>query len=203
METRVATILSFVLHPLLLPTYAVIILLNLPLYLSFTLTAESKLWLIALVAAFTFIMPVAIILSLYYFRIIDSLELENPSQRTIPLIFSSVSYLALVYLLRKSGLPDYLLYLIYGALFVMVTGLLVNLFYKISLHMLGWGAIVAAFAGLSVRMGLNLLPLIVSCILLAGIAGFARLKLNAHNPSQVYLGFVAGVSVVLVITFAL
>jgi hypothetical protein len=157
----------------------------------------------ALVFVFTFIMPVAIIMTMYYFKMISSPELEQPSQRTLPLIFSSASYIGLLYILRKSGLPDYFLYVIYGALFTLLTGLMINLVYKISLHTLAWGAAVALFVGIWLKIGLEIPAIIIVSILLAGLAGFARLKLNAHNPTQVYLGFATGASIILIMTFAL
>lgn len=203
MESRLASFLSYILHPLLVPTYCMLVLLNLPLFLSFTLSLEAKAWLISLVFAFTFIAPVAIILTLYFFRMVDSIELEKPSQRTLPLIFTSLSYMGLLYILRSTSLPDYLLYMIYGALFTLLAGMLINLFYKISLHTLAWGAAVASFAGLAMKMGVELLPVIIAGLLLSGITGFARLKLNAHNPPQVYLGFIVGVIIISLITFTL
>jgi membrane-associated phospholipid phosphatase len=45
--------------------------------------------------------------------------------------------------------------------------------------------------------------LICISVILAGLAGYARLKENAHNQTQVYLGYIAGVSIVLVITLLL
>lgn len=203
MESRLASFLSYILHPLLVPTYCVLILLNTPFFLSYTLSFEAKAWLISLIFAFTFIAPVAIILVLYFFGMVDSIELEKPSQRTLPLLFTSVSYMGLLYILRGTALPDYLLYMIYGALFTLLAGMLITLAYKISLHTLAWGAAVSSFIGLSLRMGVNLLPIILTGLFLSGITGYARLKLNAHNPPQVYLGFLTGAFIVLLITFSL
>jgi hypothetical protein len=72
--------------------------------------------------------------------------------------------------------------------------------FKISLHTLGWGALTATLVSISMGIGTPLLPFIFVSILLSGIAGYARLMQNAHNQAQVYWGYVAGVSVVLLIT---
>jgi hypothetical protein len=201
METRLAKILSYLLHPLLLPTYATLLLLSLPLFLTYTLTFEAKLWLIFLVFGFTFLVPVTVIISLYYFKVTNSLELDQSRERTMPLFFSAISYYLLLYLLRKSGLPAYFLYFIYGALFTLLAGMMINLAYKISLHTLAWGAIVASLIGISLKLGVDIPEIILVSIVLAGVAGYARLKLNAHNSSQVYLGFVTGAAVILILTF--
>lgn len=204
MEDRLAKILSYILHPLLIPTYAALIMLNLPLFMTYTLSMEAKIWLVILVSGFTCVMPALVVISLYYFHMVKSIELEEAGERTLPLLLTSVSYYALLYLLRSSGLPAYFLYFIYGALFTSLVGLLVSLVYKISLHAMGWGAAIAAFTGISLTMGVDIPLVIILSILLAGVAGYCRLKLNAHNTTQVYLGFAtgAGIMVILIILAA-
>jgi hypothetical protein len=46
-----------------------------------------------------------------------------------------------------------------------------------------------------------MLPFILISTLLSGLAGSARLMENAHNQAQVYSGYIAGVFVVVLITF--
>lgn len=203
MEIRLAKFLSYLLHPLLLPTYATFLLLNLPLFLAYTLSTEAKIWLILLVFGFTYLLPVTVIVFLYYLKTIKSLELEDPKERTLPLLLTAICNYALLYLLRESGLPPYFLYFLYGALLVLVAGLLINLVYKISLHALGWGAAVASFIGIALKMQLDIPLIIIPIILLAGLAGYSRLKLDAHNQTQVYLGFVTGAGMILLLTFYL
>jgi hypothetical protein len=200
METRIARILSYILHPLLIPTYATILLLNLSFFLSYSLSLEAKIWLLIMVSGFTFIIPVVIITSLYFFRVISSIELEEMKERTMPLLFSAISYYALLYMLRKSGLPAYFLYFIYGALLTLLVGLMINLVYKISLHTLAWGAAVASLVGLSLKMEIDIPLIIIFSVIIAGLAGYVRLKLNAHNPTQVYLGFATGAGIITILT---
>ncbi len=55
---------------------------------------------------------------------------------------------------------------------------------------------VGAFSGLalytSYYYGLQLLLFIAVTFLLAGLVGTARLKLKAHTPAEVYLGYLLG-----------
>ena len=48
-------------------------------------------------------------------------------------------------------------------------------------------------------MGLDYILALV--MLMAGIVGYARLKLNAHTPAQVYSGFLLGVVVEIITLF--
>ena len=63
--------------------------------------------------------------------------------------------------------------------------------------MAGIGAVCGLLIGLAFRLNLDLTFQIIAAIACAGLVGYARLKLNSHKPSEVYLGFLAGVSVFL------
>jgi membrane-associated phospholipid phosphatase len=69
----------------------------------------------------------------------------------------------------------------------------VNFRWKISIHMVGIGGITGMLLGLSSLFLLDLrVPIIIS-ILIAGILGSARLRMGAHQPSQVYVGYLVGI----------
>jgi hypothetical protein len=162
---------------------------------------KLKVWFIGVVFLFTFGIPVACMLILLKFKAIQSLEMNHRAERTIPLLITSTSFMALLYTLRTTNIPPVFLYVLYSATVAMLAGFLINLVYKISLHTLGWGALTAALTAISIRMGIPLLTFILIAVLLSGFVGFARLKQNAHNQTQTYLGYVAGVSVIILITF--
>lgn len=194
-------ILSYILHPLLIPTIATSALLLRGDIYSIVLPDALKIWFVAVVFVFTFGIPVAALLILLKFNAIQSLEMNNRAERTIPLLITSTSFMALLYTLRSTGMPPVFLYVLYSATFAMLAGLLINMVYKISLHTLGWGALTATLTLISIRLGIPLLGLIILAVLLSGFVGYARLKQNAHNQTQIYLGYVAGVSVIALITF--
>jgi membrane-associated phospholipid phosphatase len=58
--------------------------------------------------------------------------------------------------------------------------------------MLGMGGIVGTIIGLILRYQIDAVPLVISLILISGLVGYSRLRLNAHTPLQVYAGFVLG-----------
>ncbi len=69
---------------------------------------------------------------------------------------------------------------------------LINIRWKISLHMIGIGGLLGLLSALAYLYGLHINWILMTTILLAGIIGTARLYLNEHNPSQVYSGFMMG-----------
>lgn len=83
-------------------------------------------------------------------------------------------------------------------LFVVYIATIITYFWKISLHMIGLGGLLAYILLLLFVRGLQYgLPseidiLLSSVILLSGIVGSARLYLCAHTPAQVYVGYIVG-----------
>ena len=194
-------LLSYILHPLLIPALATSALMLQPDLYPIVLPVALKLWFISIIMVFTIVIPASSVFILLKFNTINSIEQKNRGERTIPLLIASTSYIGLLVFIKPANIPPVFMYLLYSATFALLTGLLINLVYKISLHTLGWGALAATLISISIHLGMPLLPFIVISILLSGIAGYARLKQNAHNHAQVYLGYVAGVCVVLLISF--
>lgn len=203
MEERFARLLSYILHPLLLPTLSIPVILHLPTVLTASLPSKALIWLLITVFLFTCIIPAAATLVLFYKKKIESPELRESGERTLPLMISGISYMTLYYLTRNTSIPAIYLYAIYGSIMVLVAGMIISIFWKISLHMLGWGAATGALIAISIRLMIGI-PLTIACVMvLSGLAGFARLKLNAHSEAQVYAGYATGVGIMLAMTLLL
>ena len=194
-------ILSYTFHPLLIPTLAISTLMLWPNLYSIVLPNMLKIWFISVVFIFTVAIPSIGMFILLKVNAIQSVEMKDRSERTAPLLISCTSFMALLYVLKTTNFPPVFLYVLYSATFALLIGLLINLIYKISLHTLGWGALSATLISISLRIGMSLLLPIVVSVLIAGLVGYARLKQNAHNQAEIYLGYVAGVSVIVFIAY--
>jgi hypothetical protein len=86
---------------------------------------------------------------------------------------------------------------ILGAILIVLLAGIISRFWKISLHLLAIGGVVGIFIALQLMEG-GVLYLLLIFILLSGILGVARIKQKAHNHTQVYVGFLLGVSVELI-----
>jgi len=200
-DLRFSTFLSYVLHPLIIPTFATVALLMQRDIYSIVLPLQLRLWYLSVVFAFTWLIPASAVYILLRIKAIYSVEMSGRGERTIPLLIASASYMTLLFFVKSSNIPPLFLFVVYSATFALLAGLLINMFYKISLHTLGWGAFVATVISISLRLGMPMLTLICISVLLAGLAGYARLKENAHNVTQVYLGYIAGAALVMLIIF--
>jgi 4-hydroxybenzoate polyprenyltransferase len=73
---------------------------------------------------------------------------------------------------------------------------MINFWWKISIHSVGAGALAATVFVLSLKMHTPLLWYMIPVILAAGLILTSRLKLNSHNPNQVWVGFLTGFLVI-------
>ncbi len=142
---------------------------------------------------FTFLLPVVNCYILLRNGNIKSMRMETKEERRLPLVITSLFYFSEYYLLNlNESIPDVLKLLMLGATLCVIATFIVNMFWKISAHMMGIGGLAGAMIGLSIgsRSGINMV--LISVLLMAGIIGFARLALKEHKPEQVYAGFLFG-----------
>lgn len=175
-----------------MPALGIFILLNLDSYLSFTITPPGKLAVYSIVLINTGIVPALLAFFQYRFGIIKSLKLEDRKERIVPFFIASFFYFFCFYILKKNNLPPPVYILMMGAAISVSAAFIINFFWKISIHSIGVGGITGMLFGVSFRMNVELIPVLFIFILVAGIVGFARLKLNSHTHQQVYAGFFLG-----------
>ena len=102
------------------------------------------------------------------------------------------------YILNHTLIFPYLLKAeLFGAILIIIFAAIISKFWKISLHLLGIGGVVGIFIALQLMKG-GVLHVLLIFLLLSGILGAARIKQKAHNQTQVYAGFLLGMSVELI-----
>ena len=141
-------------------------------------------WGISLVGAG--FLPMGIIFAMYYGGKLSGKHLPLRRERTLPYlisIFCTAVTFALLFLTRAPSLFLAMMLVFLGnTAFLLV----VNLWWKMSAHMMG---AVGPVTILLWKWGLWALPLFA----LALLVGWSRIRLRAHTPSQVVAGGVAGV----------
>jgi hypothetical protein len=199
-HSKITQFLSSLFHPFLIPTYITSALMLRPGLYSIVLPVELKLWFISVVCGFTFVIPATSVFILLKFRVIESLAMKERNERIIPLLLSSASYMALLFSIKSNNIPPLFLYVLYSATFALLSGLLINLVYRMSMHTLGWSALSAILIIVSIRIGIPLLGMIIASLLISGIVGFVGLKQNTCQQARVYAGYAAGVIVILLVS---
>lgn len=197
MEVKFAKFISYLLHPLLLPTYAMLVMFGQSAYFMMMLPSNFRWTILGLIFGNTVLLPVIIIWMMRTRGLISSMQLPERRERTFPFIVAALAYFATYYMLSNQGIPSIYLMFILGGTILTILATLINFFWKISIHMLGMGGITGGFIGLMLFRSIYSPMLLIAIILLSSLVAFSRLKLNAHNESQVYVGYLMGVVVML------
>ena len=198
-----ARLVSAVFHPLLLPSVSIFILFAIPSYVSFSVSSQAQRLILIIVFINTCVAPVLSILFLKKIGVINSVLLDERADRYYPVLVSILFYLFTYYLFMQANLPSLLSYFILGATILVLIGFVVTFYWKISMHMLSIGGFTGFLIAVSLLLKYDIPGLIISTILVSGLLGVARIKVNAHNPPQVYAGYITGVVVMLLLFFYL
>jgi len=193
LEHKIAKLISVIFHPLFIPLYGFILLFLNGSFIAYILPLELKLALLGSLLFLTILIPVFFVVMLKRNEWVDDLELTVRKQRTVPYMITIVFYLVAYYNFSHSGLPVLLGILMLASAFALGILVLSNFFLKISAHTFGMGALVATLFFLHQVFEVNIAALFLLLIFFSGLVSYARLRLNAHSPTQVYLGFLFGV----------
>ena len=193
----VSKFISYILHPLLMPTFLLLILLFfIPESLQ-PVSGKIALMIILLVFITTFIIPALSILGLRTTMTISSVKLKNRTERILPFSFITIFYGLTTYLFHaKIEINDLILAIFIGASLLVALLTIITVFFKISVHGSGAGSMVGfLLAIMLIYPEHNLMWVLIAIVLIAGSIMTARLYLDAHTPVEVYSGFALGLFV--------
>jgi membrane-associated phospholipid phosphatase len=182
--------ISLVFHPLIVAYIGFIIL---SFRLSYFMYPTKMMMIIALFAFLLMVIFPALLLFVgYKLKVFGSLHFEQKEERYVPLLITGIIYYLAYYLLSSLKIPGILQLYLLGSILTVIVSMLITIVWKISLHMLAIGSVCGMVLGLSSRLSINFIPEIIALIIISGLIASSRLYLNAHNKSQVYVGFLLG-----------
>jgi len=193
MSFRPTQIISVVFHPLLVPTYALLVLTNLPSHFFLSMPPNYRILITVFVLLTTFVMPALILVILKKFDVVKSFEMPERQERVLPLIMVSAFFYLTYYLLKQSEQNSVITLFMIGATMLVLLCLIINYFTKISIHATSWGGFLGALLGFSLFFRVELTFWLYLVIFVAGLVGTARLVLKVHTPGQVFGGFLLGI----------
>jgi hypothetical protein len=191
MEKRIASFISYISHPLLMPMIGLLIISNSGTYAA-DLDQRFTSYIYLSVFLLTFMIPVAMMLLFYFTRLTKSLQFSERRERLFPLYVTLFFYIATYILIRKLPVSQVYQRFIFSACLSVLFVLAISYFWKISAHLVGWGGVVGLIVVLSFRFDTDLMLFLIIAIVAAGVTAFARLRLDEHKPEQVYSGFMVG-----------
>lgn len=189
---KIASIISVIFHPLLVPVYGLAIIFVAPTLYNY-LPFEVKKVIILIVIVNNVLLPLSLLPIFIHRNLISSWLMNERKDRVIPLMLSTILYLVTSYIIFRFQVPNFLKSFFVAAAFLSLTATIINFWWKISLHGIGAGVLFSLVLILSLKMYTPLLWYVIPAIIAAGLILSSRLKLNLHNPGQVWLGFLTGV----------
>ncbi len=202
LEEKLAHTISVLFHPLLIPSYVLILMLQMRVHFIMVLPDDYQYLLIGMVLLTTCVLPALIMLIMLKLKFVNSLQMETQQERVAPLIIMAVFFYATHYLLKQSPYNNIFNLFMLGATILVLVSLLLNYITKISIHMVAIGGMLGTFIGFALIFQYEMKTLLFALIIVAGLTAYARLRLGAHSQTQVYSGFLLGtVSMIMLYLF--
>ena len=188
-----AKVVSYIFHPLFIPTYIFLLLMLLFPYefagitpWQLKLRLFSVFWLTAFFPAFA-------VFLLWRLKFSESIFLRTQKERIIPYIITMFFYWWMHYLSRNfDDQPAVLKFFYTGIFMATAAGLILNNYYKISLHGMGMGGASMAIILFAFYYHQPMGLIIAGALLLTGIVATSRFLISDHTQKEVYMGLLVG-----------
>lgn len=195
MDNRNWTTISYLLHPLFLPTIGIFMVMwNDPsIYLSLDTVSP---WIAVLTAVFicTALLPLLLCWTLLKLHYVSSLQNPTEHDRRTLMMFTEFGFLLAYLTFHKiPSLGHSINLFILGINIAVVVTFILNFVQKTSFHATGAGGLLGAAIGLMYYTRMFTWPWIAGAMFVCYLVGFARYRLKAHDSFEIYLGFIVGV----------
>lgn len=188
-----ATIASYILHPVFLPIIMSWVILTIS-PASFAQYDKKGLTMLFLQIAITTIaFPVLVVVLLKALGFVNSILLRNQKERIIPLLATMMCYWWVSHVFKNIEAPVNMQILMRGAYWSIIVLFVCSIFFKISMHTMAAGGMLGMLIVLTIMSPVQMtIPLFLG-ILIAGISGTARLLLGAHTQFEIWTGYILGI----------
>jgi hypothetical protein len=191
----IANILSYVLHPVFMPTLMAFVLYKLaPVSFAGVTFPQFRMWLLS-IGFTTLFFPLFTVILLKGLGFAKSLHMETAKERIVPLMATMIFYFWASHVFNNISSPLILKVLLLGSFWGTIVLFMINIFVKVSLHTAAAGSMIGILLVLMMISPVNMvLPLFIALII-AGLMGTIRLILKAHTPAEIWLGYIVGLLV--------
>jgi hypothetical protein len=190
----IAHLLSYVFHPLFIPTYFFLYLMQvLPFEFVGITDWQLKMRLFS-VAWLTAFFPAFAVFLLWRLKLSDSIFLRTQKERIIPYVITMFFYWWMYYLSRNfTDQPIALKFFYLGIFVASAIGMTVNNFMKVSLHAMGIAGLTTAIILVSVFYPVNNEIWVLLAVVLVALVMSARLVVSDHSKKELLVGLFIGV----------
>jgi membrane-associated phospholipid phosphatase len=185
---------SIILHPLFMTT-VVALLLDTFLRPDFATPSYTEFgrWM-AQLFLFTIVLPFGAIFTFKITGLISNAKMHRPRDRVLPLIATFLFYfLAYELLVVRYAIRGLMPSLLLGSCCAIATMLVVNFFYKVSVHTTAAAILAGICIVLAIKETTIPAPLLALAVLVALVVGAIRWFLGSHTMGQILLGYTVGI----------
>lgn len=187
-----AHLVSFIFHPLFIPTYIAAFLLFLHPYAFAGVDEQRKTYRLLSVFIVTAFFPAFSVFLMRQLRFIDTIYLRTQKDRIIPYITCMVYYFWAWYVAKNiHDSPEFVAMLL-STFVCCIAGMMANIYFKISMHGLATGALFVLFIWIAFTGATPLGLYLAIATFITGLVCTARFIVSDHSPFEVYAGLVIG-----------
>lgn len=193
---KVAPVISYLFHPLLMPSLGLLILLNSGTYLSL-LDPAAKRAIMFVMALGTLVFPLMMLPILQYRNLAFKSGESTREERMIPQIITLALYIITLVYFRRLPLSHAIQAYVLSVNLTLFLVIIINFRFRISVHAAALGGLCGLILALIFLYETPLEGLLMLSFLASGITGSARMALG-NRWGEVLTGFILGLGVVLV-----
>ena len=192
-------LISYIIHPVFIPSYIFTTLLYFGNIIFEPYSILAQTYVVILIFITTAIIPL-VLLMVNMFLLQkkfsnDVLLMSKRQDRIVPFFYIGIYYSVLTYMFHHYlNFPILLTSIMLIISAAVLATAFISLICKISAHAISLGASLMIFILMHTIMpNEDLFYVILVTLFISGITLSSRLNLNAHNPSQIYVGYLVGI----------
>jgi hypothetical protein len=190
----VAKVISYVFHPLFIPTYVYFFMTQLFPFEFSGMLEKAYLFRTVIVFVNTAFFPSVAILLLWGLKFSESIFLRSQKERIVPYIIVMFFYWWVWYLSKNFADQPFALRVFFlGAFLTTPVALILNNFFKISMHAIGVGSAAMFITIVAFHSSFHIGLAVAIAWLIAGMVCTARLLVSDHTNRDIYTGVILGV----------
>ncbi len=189
-----ASLLSYIFHPLFIPTYVFLFLMKQFPYEFADITDWQLSMRLFGVFWLTAFFPAFAVFLLWRLKFSSSIFLRTQKERIVPFVISMFFYWWMYYLSRNfHDQPIVLRFFFMGIFIATVFGLILNNYFKISLHGMGVGGATAAVILFAFYYHSPMGVAISAAVMICGMVCTSRFIVSDHTNKEIYMGLAVGI----------
>lgn len=193
---KLAPIITYLFHPLIMPSLGLFLLLNSGTYPSLLDPAAKRAILLVMVLG-TLVFPLMMLPIFYYRHLVSAYKDATREERLVPQIIILVLYIITFVYFRKLPLNRVIHAYVLSSAVLLLLLILLNLRFHLCTHSAALGGLTGLIIALIFLYQTPLLLILMISILAGGLTGSSRLALGTNRWWEVLAGYLLGFCVVL------